>query len=114
MTEDETAGRHHQLNGHESEQTLGDSEGQGSLACCSPQGHRVGHDSVTEEQQKRYSYCPFSYKSRNSLGAESVLHVMHSPAPNTVPEIQAGGLSINGVAQYELAVLILSPTKLRL
>ena len=27
---------HHQLNGHESEQTLGDSEGQGSLACCSP------------------------------------------------------------------------------
>ena len=27
---------HHQLNGHESEQTLGDSERQGSLACCSP------------------------------------------------------------------------------
>ena len=28
MTEDEMAGWHHQLNGHESEQTLGDSEGQ--------------------------------------------------------------------------------------
>ena len=27
---------HHQLDGHESEQTLGDSEGQESLACCSP------------------------------------------------------------------------------
>ena len=27
----------HWLNGHESEQTLGDGEGQGSLACCSPQ-----------------------------------------------------------------------------
>ena len=27
---------HHQLNGHEFEQTLGDGEGQGSLACCSP------------------------------------------------------------------------------
>ena len=27
--------QHHQLNGHEFEQTLGDSEGQGSLACCS-------------------------------------------------------------------------------
>ena len=26
---------HHQLNGHEFEQTLGDSEGQGSLVCCS-------------------------------------------------------------------------------
>ena len=31
MTEDETAGWHHQLNGHEFEQTQGDSEGQGSL-----------------------------------------------------------------------------------
>ena len=29
-------GWHHQLNGHEFEQTLGDSEGQGSLVCCSP------------------------------------------------------------------------------
>ena len=29
-------GWHHQFNGHESEQTPGDSEGQGSLACCSP------------------------------------------------------------------------------
>ena len=28
----------HRLNGHESEQTLGDSEGHGSLACCSPWG----------------------------------------------------------------------------
>ena len=29
-------GWHHRLKGQESEQTLGDSEGQGSLACCSP------------------------------------------------------------------------------
>ena len=36
MTEDEMAGWHHRLNGHESEQTLGDHEGQESLACCSP------------------------------------------------------------------------------
>ena len=34
-TEDEMVGWHHRLNGHEFEQTLGDSEGQGSLACCS-------------------------------------------------------------------------------
>ena len=40
MTEDEMIGWHHQLNGHEFEQTLGDSEGQGSLACCSPWGHK--------------------------------------------------------------------------
>ena len=38
MTEDEMAGWHHQLNGHEFAQTLGDSEGQGSLVCCSPWG----------------------------------------------------------------------------
>ena len=31
-------GWHHQLNGYEFKQTLGDSEGQVSLACCSPWG----------------------------------------------------------------------------
>ena len=31
-------GGHHQLSGHEFEQILGDSEGQGNLACCSPWG----------------------------------------------------------------------------
>ena len=36
MTEDELIGWHHQLNGHEFEQIPGDSEGQGSLVCCSP------------------------------------------------------------------------------
>ena len=35
MTEDEMAGRHHQLNGQKFEQALGDGEGQGSLECCS-------------------------------------------------------------------------------
>ena len=32
--------KHHQLNGHEFEQTLGDGEGQGSLACCRPLTHK--------------------------------------------------------------------------
>ena len=36
MTEDEMVGWHHRLYGHGFEKTLGDSEGQGSLACCSP------------------------------------------------------------------------------
>ena len=35
MAEDEMVGSHHQLNGHEFEQTLGHSEGQGSLQCYS-------------------------------------------------------------------------------
>ena len=37
--EDEMFGWHHQLNGLESEQTPGDSKGQGSPVCCSPWGH---------------------------------------------------------------------------
>ena len=40
MTEDEMVGWHHRLSGHEFEQTPENSEGQGSLACCSPWGHR--------------------------------------------------------------------------
>ena len=35
-TEDEMIGWPHQFNGHEFEQTLGDSEGHGNLTCCSP------------------------------------------------------------------------------
>ena len=38
-TEDEMVGWHHQLNEHESEKTLGDSEGQGILAHCNPWSH---------------------------------------------------------------------------
>ena len=36
MTEDEMAGWHHRLDGHEFEQVLGVGDAQGSLACCSP------------------------------------------------------------------------------
>ena len=50
MTEDEMVGCYHWLNGHEFEQTLGGSEGQGSLECCSSWGHRVRYDLATEQQ----------------------------------------------------------------
>ena len=40
MIEDEMVGCHHQLNGHEFEQSLGDGEGQGSLVCYSSWGHK--------------------------------------------------------------------------
>ena len=46
-TEDEIVEWHHRLNGHEFEQAPGDGEGQGSLACCSPWGHK---ESDTTEQ----------------------------------------------------------------
>ena len=40
MTEDEIIGWHHRLIGHEFEQALGVGDGQGSLVCCSPWGHK--------------------------------------------------------------------------
>jgi len=40
VAEAEVVREHYQFNGHEFEQTLGDSGGQRRLACCSPQGHR--------------------------------------------------------------------------
>ena len=40
MTDDKMVGRHHQLNGHEFEQALGDDEEQGGLACYSPWGRK--------------------------------------------------------------------------
>ena len=42
----------HQLNGHEFEQTPGDSGGQRGLVGCNPWGHRVRHGLVTEQQLK--------------------------------------------------------------
>ena len=40
MTEDEMVGWPHQLDGHEFDQALGVGDGQESLACCSPWGHK--------------------------------------------------------------------------
>ena len=40
MTENEMIGRYHQPDGHEFEQAPGVGDGQGGLACCSPQGHK--------------------------------------------------------------------------
>ena len=40
VTEDKMVGWHHQLNGHEFDQAPRVGDGQGSLACCSPWGHK--------------------------------------------------------------------------
>ena len=49
-------GWHHQLNGHEFEQTPGIGEGQGSLVCCSPWGHKARCDLATKQQQIKGIY----------------------------------------------------------
>ena len=48
---DEMVGWHHQLDGHEFEQTPGVGDGQGGLAYCRPWGHRIDHALVTEQRQ---------------------------------------------------------------
>ena len=53
MIEDDIVGWHYPLNGHEVDQTPGDSEGQGSLVCCSlwgPQSVGLNYNKATEQQ----------------------------------------------------------------
>ena len=58
VTNNDIVGWHHRLSGREFEQTLGDSEGQGSLACCSPW--------VTEQQpNNNKANCPLGYVRRS-------------------------------------------------
>ena len=50
-------GWHHQLDGDESEQALGDGDGQGSLACCSPWGHKqLDMTEQVDVQQQQFIY----------------------------------------------------------
>ena len=60
VTEDEMVGWNHQLNGHEFEQTQGDSEGQGSLVCCSPWGCKESDMTAAMLNNNKLSYCPLT------------------------------------------------------
>ena len=55
MTEDEMAGWHHRLNGHEFEQAPGDDEGRGGLVCCGPWGCR--ESDTTERLNNSNKLC---------------------------------------------------------
>ena len=50
-------GWHHQLNRHEFEESLGDSEGQGSLVCCSPWGHKESDMTLQLNNNKASFKC---------------------------------------------------------
>ena len=60
-TEDEEVGWHHRPNGREFEETLGDNEGQGNLACCSPWGHKES------DRTERPNNHPMGNKGREAL-----------------------------------------------
>ena len=60
MREGEIVGWHQWLDGHEFEQALGVSDGQGSLACCSWWGCKVRHNWMTELNRNQYLHAPIS------------------------------------------------------
>ena len=68
-TEHETVGWHHWLNGHEFEQTPGEGEGQGSLACCCPWGHKESDTSEWLNNNKKLNSVFAEFSSfANILG----------------------------------------------
>ena len=83
MTEDEMVRYHHQLNGHESEQTASDSEGQRSWVCYSPWGHTVQHDLVSGQQQ----ILLVSHKMSQGL-VTNITQLSSMPVNNVIPKDQ--------------------------
>ena len=77
MTEDEMVGWYHQLNGHELEQTPEDSEGQGSLACCSSWGCKES-DTTKQLNNNICWQCPKFWKigSSGNLKLQEQTHVL--------------------------------------
>ena len=67
--------QHHQLSEHEFEQTQGQGEGQGGLACCSLWGRRVRHDLVTEQQTVGF-LSPF-IPTKCKLRADRIICSVH-------------------------------------
>ena len=71
-------GRHYRLNGHEFEQALGDGEEQGTLACCSPWGHK---ESNTTERLNNSNRMSDVNKIIGLIGSTSFI----IPALKTIP-----------------------------
>ena len=65
-TEDEMVGWHHWLNGHKFEPTLGDSEGQWSLVCCSSWDHKDSDTTQQLNQQQRSRSRPRAVSQKGS------------------------------------------------
>ena len=70
MTEDEMVGWHHRLNRCEFEQVLRDSEGRGSLACCSPWGHKESDTTKPlNNNHSRHFFFPMIIKQKITTAA---------------------------------------------
>ena len=96
--QDEMVGCHHWLNGHEFEQTLGDSEGQGSLACCSLWGRK--ESDMIKWLNNNNSYLQNKYMQstsirKNFLGPSGDDSTSRSPQPQQGLCLWAG-FSVSG------------------
>jgi len=70
MTEDEMAGWHHRLDGHEFEWTPGVGDGQGGLACCSPWGCKESDMTELNWTESLSSRCYYYPHVTNETGRE--------------------------------------------
>ena len=86
VTEDEMVGWHHQFNGHECEHAPGVGDGQGSLACCNPWGHK---ESGTTEWLKDNNIY-FTY------GNHMFTHYCIFPPPSLSPTVSTSVFSTSG------------------
>ena len=94
MTKDEMVGWYHRLNRHKLEQVPGDSEGQGSLACCSPWGHK---ESDTTEQVNNNNVALIRSSFRGTMGQGSDMNVFMRAFRTRVISKRLGGSHSLGV-----------------
>ena len=87
ITEDEMAGWHHRLDGHEFAQSPGVGDGQGSLGCCSPWGHKESDMTErlnwTEQVKTMVSYWPVEkhrLTNGRKLSQEAIYTLLQSSA----------------------------------
>ena len=107
MTEDEMVGWHCWLNGHEFEQALGDSIGQGSLVCFSLWGHK--ELDMTEEQQSYFqnhffTICLYPYFLQKGM--------LSNTGTDCWPKILVHPLTVNNCCQdadTKPRITVLSP-----
>ena len=87
MREDEMVGWQHQLAGHEFEQALGIGEGQGSLACCNPQGHKES-DTALQLKKDNDRLQKLTHKTNHHTAKSHSA----SPPPLLLPQLIGMGM----------------------
>ena len=94
---------HHWLNGHELEQAPGNSEGQGSLAHCSPWSCKVRHDLATEQQQR----CNQWYRTDLAKLAFILLFVGGQSCACSLPDFTQNEVSCSSKMWLLAGILVL-------